>query len=293
MSHNDHLPLWLRSGDTPLPEYVALLAGSGEYPQLCAQRMQALGIHIHLVALDEAFDKEFFDSFPFHSRTFLPIGHLGKILKVLKKASVTHVITAGQIRPQKLFQGLHLDLKAFWLLRKLRRKNAATIFGAIADEIEALGIHILDARSFMEKDLAHEGTMTQNSWKLSSYALEHGIHIAQEIANLDIGQGVVVCEGTVLCVESFDGTDAMLQYAGRFSAKPKLFVKSSKLAQDFRFDVPVFGMKTLEHMRQSNIQYAALEAEKTLILNKKDVLARANEWGIHICGYSTPQNLFS
>jgi DUF1009 family protein len=253
--------------------------------------MQALGIRIHLVVLDEAFDKEFLDSFPFHSRTFLPIGHLGKILKVLKKASVTHVISAGQIRPQKLFQGLHLDLKAFWLLRKLRRKNAATIFGAIANEIEALGIHILDARSFMEEDLAHEGTMTQALWKLPPYVLEHGIHIAQEIANLDIGQGVVVREGTVLCVESFDGTDAMLQYAGHFLVKPKLFVKSSKPAQDFRFDVPVFGPKTLEHMRQSNIQYAALEAEKTLILHKKDVLAQANEWGLQIYGYTAAQNL--
>jgi DUF1009 family protein len=276
-----------------LPERIALLAGSGEYPQLCAQHMHALGIQVHLLALDEDLDKHFFDSFPFQSRNFLHIGHLKKILQTLSKIQVSYAITAGQIRPKKLFHGLSPDLKAFCLLRKLRQKNASTIFGAIAEEIEMLGIRILDARSFMEEELADEGPMAASIWKLPSYVLEHGIQMAQGIAQLDIGQGVVVHQGSVLCVEGFDGTDAMLQYAERFHVKPKLFIKSSKPQQDFRFDVPVFGLQTLQHMHQSHIEYAALESGKTLILNKKEVLTQANAWDMHLYGYSLPLNATS
>ncbi|MDR0444969.1 MAG: UDP-2,3-diacylglucosamine diphosphatase LpxI [Puniceicoccales bacterium] len=278
--------LHLQRQDSPFPKSIALLAGNGHYPQLCAQRMKALGIDIHLLALDEMIDENFFTSFPFQSRTQIHIGHIGKILKTLKKTQVSHAITAGQIQPQKLFNGLHPDLKAFWLLRKLRQKNAATIFGAISEEIEAMGIQVLDARSFMDEDLAEEGSMTRSAWKLPSHVLEQGIHITREIAKLDIGQGIVLHNGTVLCVEGFDGTDAMLQYAGRFHVHPKLFVKTSKLNQDFRFDVPVFGIKTLEYMYQNGVEYAVLEAGKTLILDKKNVLAQADDWHIHIYGYA-------
>jgi DUF1009 family protein len=276
--------------DSPLPEAIALLAGAGLYPQVCAQRMQALGIRLHLLALDEGVDRAFFDDFPFQSRHFIPITRLGKLLTTLRKIQVQYAITAGQIRPRKLFGGLRFDLRAFWLLRQLREKNAATIFAAIADEIERIGVRVLDARSFMEEDLVDEGTRTPSAWKLPLRVLEHGTRIARAIADLDIGQGVVVHNGTVLCVEGFDGTNALLQYAGRFPVKPKLFVKGAKASQDFRFDVPVFGLRTLDHLRSNGIAYAALEAGKTLILHKQEVLVQAEAWGIRLRGYTLAQD---
>ena len=97
----------------------------------------------------------------------------------------------------------------------------------------------------------------------------HGIEIARENARLDVGQGVVVSRGTVLAVEAFEGTNAMLERAGKFGAKNCLFVKLGKPKQDTRFDVPVFGLQTLEAMKGAGIKNAAIEAGSVLLLNKK------------------------
>jgi len=115
--------------------------------------------------------------------------------------------------------------------------------------------------------------------------LEHGIRIAKEIARLDIGQGIVVRKGTVLIVEGFDGTDAMLERAGEFDTDGKIFVKTVKPNQDYRFDVPVFGLHTLKEMRESKIEMAALEAGNTVVLDKPAVIREANRLGIRILGY--------
>ena len=109
---------------------------------------------------------------------------------------------AGQVTPGKLFKGLHLD-QGNCMLAGLDRKNAETIFGAIGNEIEKAGVHLLDARVFMDEDLADEGVMVKGKGKVAPEHLNHGIEIARENARLDVGQGVVVSRGTVLAVEAF------------------------------------------------------------------------------------------
>jgi DUF1009 family protein len=116
--------------------------------------------------------------------------------------------------------------------------------------------------------------------------LDHGIHIAREVARLDIGQGCVVRKGTVLAVEAFEGTDEMLRRAGAFKTDGALFVKTVKARQDFRFDVPCFGLRTLETMREAGITAAALEAGRVLMLDKPAVLAQAKAWGISLAGFA-------
>jgi DUF1009 family protein len=115
--------------------------------------------------------------------------------------------------------------------------------------------------------------------------LQHGITIAREIARLDIGQGCVVRKGTVLAVEAFEGTDDMLRRAGTFKTDETLFVKTVKARQDFRFDVPVFGLRTLQTMKEAGIAAAALEADKVIILEKPAVLKQAKALGIALHGF--------
>lgn len=146
---------------------------------------------------------------------------------------------------------------------------------------------MLDARSFLDKHIAGPGMMTRSRKPIAPDALEHGIRIAKEIARLDIGQGVVVRRGTVLIVEGFDGTDAMLRRAGEFNTDEKIFVKTVKPEQDYRFDVPVFGLHTLEVMLEANIDSVALEAGNTVMLDKPKVVAEANKHGIRIFGYES------
>jgi DUF1009 family protein len=184
-----------------------------------------------------------------------------------------------------LFDGLHPDLKAIAILATLKERNAASIFSAIAREIEHLGIHLLDARAFLDHELATVGVMTGGRQRVDDETLAHGIRIARAVAQLDIGQGVVVSGGTVLAVEAFEGTDKMLKRAGEFGAKEPLFVKTSKPKQNYCFDVPVFGRATLAVMREAGLPAAALEAGATLILEKDAVLAEAKAAGIQLIGY--------
>ncbi|MBX3749587.1 MAG: UDP-2,3-diacylglucosamine diphosphatase LpxI [Opitutaceae bacterium] len=265
---------------------VALIAGQGDYPILVAKAIRAAGIPLRLIGFEEETRAELVAAVPEAERRILLVGQLGKMLKALRDFDAGYALMAGQITPRRLFKGLHPDLKATQILLSLKRRNAETIFGAIAREIEAIGVTLLDARAFLDDHLAGSGCMTGRSFPIDDDYLQHGITIARECARLDIGQGCVVRKGTVLAVEAFEGTDEMLRRAGAFKTDGALFVKTVKARQDFRFDVPCFGLRTLETMREAGIAAAALESGRVLMLDKPAVLSQAKAWGISLCGFA-------
>ncbi|HUG09883.1 MAG TPA: UDP-2,3-diacylglucosamine diphosphatase LpxI [Opitutaceae bacterium] len=264
---------------------VALIAGQGDYPIRVATAMRTAGVPVRLIAFDEETRAELVESFPESERRTILVGQLGHMLSAMKDFDAGYALMAGQITPKRLFKGLHPDWKAAKILFSLKLRNAETIFGAIAKEIADIDIHLLDARAFLDSDLATEGSMTGDRLPVPQEFLEHGIRIAKEVARLDIGQGVVVRKGTVVAVEAFEGTDAMLRRAGEFKTDNMIFVKAVKPAQDFRFDVPVFGLRTLETMREAGIACAALEAGNTIMLDREKLLGQARSWGIHLHGF--------
>ncbi|QYM77680.1 UDP-2,3-diacylglucosamine diphosphatase LpxI [Horticoccus luteus] len=264
---------------------LALIAGQGVYPQLVAAAAREAGVPVRLIAFEEETRTELVDAFPESERALLRVGQLGRMLKALERFGVGSALMAGQITPRRLFRGLHPDLKATRILLSLKRRNAETIFGAIAAEMEQIGVQLLDARSFLDAHLASPGCMTGRTFPVSADYVEHGIHIARECARLDIGQGCVVRKGTVLAVEAFEGTDDMLRRAGTFKTDGSLFVKTVKSHQDYRFDVPCFGLRTLEVMREAGLAAAALESGRVLVLEKPAVLTQAKAWGISLLGF--------
>ena len=263
---------------------LVLIAGQGIYPQLLAARARKAGISLRLIELGGETSTELINSFPENQRSAVKVGQVGKLLKALKKLDAKYAVMAGQVTPGKLFKGLHPDLKAIRMLAGLDRKNAETIFGAIGEEIEKAGVHLLDARVFMDQDLAEEGVVVQGKEKIEAEHLMHGVEIARENARLDVGQGVVVSRGTVLAVEAFEGTNAMLERAGKFGAKNCLFVKLGKPKQDTRFDVPVFGLRTLQARKEAGIGNAAMEAGSVLLLEKNEILKESQKLKIGIQG---------
>ena len=264
---------------------IALIAGQGQYPILLAQRARAAGIDLRLIELGGETPTELVNDFKPEQRAAVKVGQVGKLLKVLKKLDAGYAVMVGQVTPGKLFRGLHPDLKAIRMLAGLDRKNAESIFGAIGDEIEQAGIHLLDARVFMDEDLADEGVMVKGKDKIEPQHLEHGIQIAHENARLDVGQGAVVSRGTVLAIEAFEGTNAMIERAGSFGAKNCLFVKLGKPEQDTRFDMPVFGFHTLQAMNKAGIGNAALQKGSVLLLDKPKLLSEAKKLRIGIRGF--------
>lgn len=264
---------------------LALIAGQGVYPMLVAASVRAAGIPLKLVAFEEETRPELVAQFARQDHRMLKVGQLGHLLDALRDFNAGYALMAGQITPRRLFKGLHPDLKAARILLSLKRRNAGTIFGAIAREIEELGVALLDARAFLDDQLASPGCMTGRKFPIDPEYIDHGMQIARECARLDIGQGCVVRNGTVLAVEAFEGTDEMLRRAGAFKTDDALFVKTVKARQDWRFDVPCFGLRTLETMRDAHLTAAALEAGKVIILEKPAVLEQAQAWGISLLGF--------
>jgi DUF1009 family protein len=267
---------------------VVVIAGKAVYPVLTVAAVRRAGIPVRLIAFHDETRADRIESFPSSEREVIHVGQLGKMLKALERFAAGAAMMVGQITPKRLFHGLKPDLKAAAILMRLKRRNAETIFGAIADEIAGIGVHLLDARAFLDDQLAGRGWMTRQREKVEQTYLDHGIQIARECARLDIGQGVVVRKGTVIAVEAFEGTDEMLSRAGGFKTDQLVFVKTVKPAQDYRFDVPVFGLRTLESMQQSGIGTALLEADNVLMLEKEEVLRRAEAAGIQLFGFTAP-----
>lgn len=263
---------------------VALIAGQGRYPALVAENARAAGVPVRLVAMEDETLPELQASFADGERALIKVGQVGAMLKALKKFDAGYALMAGQVSPRRLFSGLHPDLKAIAILATLKRRNAETIFGAIAREIEEIGVHLLDARSFIDAHLATPGQMTKKKFGIDRDHVEHGLHIARECARLDIGQGCVVRKGTVLAVEAYEGTDEMIRRAGTLKTDECLYVKTVKARQDYRFDVPCFGLKTLDSLDAANIRAAALEAGRVILIDKPAVLARADQLGIALHG---------
>ena len=116
--------------------------------------------------------------------------------------------------------------------------------------------------------------------------MQFGFEIAKEISRLDIGQTVIVKGGTVLAVEGFDGTNATIVRGGALGGKASVMVKVAKPSHDLRFDVPVVGVETISVAAKAGIRVIAVEAGRTLLLDRSAVIARASEAGVTLLGVS-------
>lgn len=270
--------------DFDVTQPIALLAGKGRYPYLMWQEMRKRCANAFVLSFEP---NEELAKLSNPEQIFsVSIGQVGTWLKILKQKNIRYVILAGQITPKKLFHGLNPDLKAVWLLAKLKERNATTIFGTLINEIEKLNITVLDARCFMEAYVVSQGDITPvHSQKIDETELRWAIDTCRGVADLNIGQSLVVSGGTVIITEAFDGTDAMIERAGSICNRPMGLVKLAKNSQDFRYDVPTFGMHTLEEMHKSGIVWVALESGRTIILDKQDVMAEAQRLKIRILGF--------
>jgi DUF1009 family protein len=264
---------------------IAIVAGQREYPIKVVESIRRCGLTPCLVALEGETDPALFESFSESTRASIKVGQIGRMLKSMKKLGARYAIFVGQVTPGKLFRDLHPDLKALTLLATLRERNAHSIFGAIAREIEKIGVTMLDARAFMDDYIAGPGLMTPGKLKADPQQIDFGIRIAKEIAQLDIGQGVVVRKGTVLAVEAFEGTDEMLGRANKYKTDKLIFVKTTRPKQNPYFDWPVFGSKTIETMAASGITTAALESDKVVMLDKPRLIEQAADSDIELWGY--------
>jgi len=254
---------------------VGIIAGNGVYPRLLADAARKAGLKKIIAA---AFAGETDPVLAQHVDLieWVRVGQLNRLLKFFNQNKVHHAIMAGQIAPKNLFD-LRPDWKALLLLGKLKQRNAESIFAAIADELAKVDIDLLPATTFLEDCLACAGLIA--GVKLSRREeddVDLGLKIAREIARLDVGQTVIVKNGTVVAVEAFEGTNETITRGGALAREGAVMIKVAKPNQDMRFDVPVIGVETIRIADQAKLRVIAVEAGKTLLLERDAAVDLAN-----------------
>jgi len=263
------------------PETFGIIAGNGVYPRLLADSARKAGVKQIVAA---AFTGETDPILGQHVDLieWMRVGQLGRLLRFFREEKVHHAIMAGQIAPKNLFD-LHPDWKALLLLGKLRQRNAESIFTGIADELAKIDVALLPATTFLEDSIATAGLIAGP--KLSRREEEDvdlGWKIAKEIARLNIGQTVIVKNGTIIAVEAFEGTNEAIRRCGALARKDAIMAKVAKANQDMRFDVPVIGVETVRVAADAKLRVIATEAGKTLLLEKDAIIDLANRSKISI-----------
>jgi DUF1009 family protein len=199
---------------------------------------------------------------------------------------IERVVLAGQVKHAQLFSTIKADGLVRWALGGLKRRNTDALIGAFVRMLEGRGIRVVDSTLFLKPLLADTGAMTRRAPDTTEQAdIAYGREIAKKIAGLDIGQTIVVADRACVAVEAMEGTDATIERAASLSNGRRLVVvKVSKPGQDMRFDVPVVGRRTIQVMRRSNATVLAVDAGKTLLFERQQLTAEADEASIAIVG---------
>jgi DUF1009 family protein len=257
-------------------ESLGIIAGGGQFPIMVAEAAKKKGLHVFAVA-------HYGETEPALSQkvdeiTWIKLGQLGHMIKAFKKGGVSKTLMAGSIEKRRMFDNIRPDVKGLSVMSKLAIFHDDDILRAVAAELSKEGIEIVPSTLYLPELLAPPGCLTKRRPGKSEKAdIDFGRHVAEELGRVDIGQCVVVRRKTVLAVEAIDGTDATILRGGKLAKEKAVVIKMSKPGQDLRFDVPSVGLETVKVMSEVKASVLALEAGKTLIFDKLQMIAYANE----------------
>lgn len=246
---------------------IGLIAGNGKFPLLFAQAASRQGFEVVAIAIKR-------DTSPriasLARRVYwLTLNEYASMFEIFKNEGIGKVIMAGQVNPKSLFHKDVGDEALKSLLNGVKDKRPDTVFGAVADKLSEHSIDLIDSTWLLEDYLAGKGTLTQHEPDVKTWEdIRFGFEMAKRMAGLDIGQTLVVKNGAIVAVEAIEGTDAAIVRGGGLAAGGVVVIKVSKPSQDMRFDVPVVGPRTIKYMARTRARCLAIEAHKTLIIDK-------------------------
>jgi DUF1009 family protein len=262
----------------------AIIAGNGRFPFLVLEAAVECGIDPLVIAIKE----EAFPELGKNARQieWLSLGEVARLLELLSERGINRVVLAGQVKHVQLYSSIKPDGVVESTLNGMERKNTDALIGAFVSLLEARGIQVVDSTLFLKPLLAAEGGMTERAPDEGELAdIAYGREIAKKIAGLDVGQTIVVADRACVAIEAMEGTDAAIARAGGLSnGKRLVVVKVSKPQQDMRFDVPVVGVKTIRVMQRASARVLAVDAERTLLFERDQLIEEANQAGIAVFG---------
>jgi hypothetical protein len=293
---------------------LGLIAGNGRFPFLLLDAARAQGLSVVVAAIREETDPEINHRAAGDSRItvyWLSLGELSRLIEVFRKEGVSQAVMAGQVKHKQIFSSIRPDWRLAKLVLNLRTRNTDMLLGAVAKVLGDEGIELISSTAFLEPLLTEEGVLTERAPDEEERKnIEYGLSVARAVAGFDIGQTVVVAAQACVAVEAMEGTDAAIERAGLLmkSLDSKIegsvsleeetedsattlerrltVVKVAKPNQDMRFDVPVIGVATVEAMIRAGASCLSIEAGRTLLFDRTQVIERAGHKGIAIVATS-------
>jgi DUF1009 family protein len=261
-----------------------LIAGNGRFPVLALETARAAGDEVICIAIKEEASREVE---ALGARCYwISLGELSRLIEICHEEGVTQIMMAGQVKHAKIFSSIRPDWRLFKLLAALPQKNTDGLLGAVTRVLADEGIQLADSTMLLKPLLAGSGVLTKRKPnKDEEVNIAYGRRVANALSSFDIGQSVAIADRACVALEAMEGTDAMLRRAASLvSGKPITLVKASSRRGHLLFDVPVLGLDTIAVMRETNTTACAIDAGRTLLLDRVEMLARANEASIAIEG---------
>src|SRR5271157_5420822 len=261
-----------------------LIAGNGRFPLLALEAARKLGHDVTVIAIQEEASEEVASLAP--RCHWISLGQLGKLIGILKEEGITEVVLCGQVKHARIFSSIRPDWRLVKLLASLPSKNTDGLIGGVVKVLADEGIQLRDSTWLLKPMLAAGGAMTRRKPDKEEQAdIAYGRRVANALAGFDVGQSVAICECACVAVEAMEGTDAMLRRAAILANGRKLtLVKMARRREHLLFDVPVVGLDTVPVMRQTGTTALAVEAGRTLMLDREAMIGAADEAGIAILG---------
>jgi DUF1009 family protein len=263
-----------------------LIAGSGRFPVLALESAQRLGHDVTVLAIEEEAAAEVGSMAP--RCHWISLGQLSKLIEILKEEGITEVVMCGQVKHARIFSSIRPDWRLAKLLLALPSKNTDGLIGGVIRVLEDEGIHLRDSTFLLKPLLATAGAMTRRKPDKDEMTdIDYGRRVADALAGFDVGQSVAICERACVALEAMEGTDAMLRRAASLVNGRRLtLVKVARRREHLLFDVPTVGSSTIPAMRETGTTALAVEAGRTLMLDKDRMIDAADEAGIAIVGHS-------
>ncbi len=268
-----------------MPRY-GVLAGNGRFPILALRAARELGLDVIAIGIKEEASAEI--ETLARNTHWISLGQLGRLIEICKSEGVTEIILCGQVKHANIFSPIRPDWRLVKLLASLKQKNTEALIGGVAKVLAGEGIGLVDSTLLLKDLLATEGVLTRRKPDADeSRDLAYGRRIANTLASLDVGQSVAISAGACVAVEAMEGTDAMLRRAAQLvSGRPLRLVKVSKRRKHMLYDVPVAGPQTIGTMQETRATALAIDAGRTLLLDRAEMLERADQAGISITGFA-------
>jgi UDP-2,3-diacylglucosamine hydrolase len=261
---------------------IGLVAGEGKLPVVFSKLARENGDTVVAFCLKGVTSPEL--ETHVEKAHWLDWGHLEKGLLLLATERLKKIIMLGKLDKKLFFNNADkLDDKAKSIISKLGDNKDYALLNEAKKFLGKLGVEVMDSTTYLKELMPSRGTLTARSPAGEESAdIEYGIRVAKSLSGFDIGQSVAVKNKTVIAVEAVEGTDEMIKRAAPLASTGFVIVKVARPDQDMRFDVPLVGFSTVKTLADAGGTALALEAGRTILMDKNEVVELADERGISI-----------